>query len=158
MGLVSVEFPLLSDRNLFDNIALPLEAAGRNREFIRSGVNRILRLSGLELRMTAFNRELSNEERRIALIARAAAGDPAVILADDPTAGLDGEASIRVLKLLKTFNDRGMAVVVTGHDQTLCHAVPGVRTVLLAGGKFRECSNVLPAPSPIKGIGLHASA
>lgn len=120
LGLVFQDFRLLSDRNAYDNVALPLHVIGLSRRDIRERVYSVLDDVGLGERSHHFPQELSGGEQQRVAIARAIVKNPAIILADEPTGNLDAGTALEVLDLL-TFlaEDNGSTVLVATHDYGL---------------------------------------
>jgi cell division transport system ATP-binding protein len=88
-------------------VALVLEARGKKRSLIEKKVKSVLRVVGMEDRMTAFPPSLSGGEQQRVAVARAVAGDPKIILADEPTGSLDDDSASIIFKLLDMFHPRG---------------------------------------------------
>src|SRR6202035_5106884 len=89
VGVVFREFPLLSHLSAFDNVALPLRLGGRPEGQVRADVMEMLRWMGLTGKLVSMPKDLSGGERQRVTIARAVIGRPRLLLADEPTAGLD---------------------------------------------------------------------
>ena len=120
LGLIFQDFRLLSDRNAYDNVALPLHILGMSRREIRERTYSVLDDVGLSDRAHHFPRELSGGEQQRVAIARAIVKSPAIILADEPTGNLDAATALEVLDLL-TFlaEEHSSTVVVATHDYNL---------------------------------------
>jgi cell division transport system ATP-binding protein len=95
----------------------------------------------MEDRLTAFPPSLSGGEQQRVAVARAVAGDPKIILADEPTGSLDSEAAGFVFELLKGFHTRGVTVVIATHDKDLIRRSGG-RVVQLAAGRLVESHDI----------------
>ncbi len=80
---------------------------------------------GLEDRQGAYPPSLSGGEQQRVAVARAVAGDPNIILADEPTGSLDDDSAAIILELLSTFHNRGATVVVATHDRSLIKSATG---------------------------------
>jgi len=119
VGVVFQDFKLLPDRTIGENVALPLEVRGLADREIRKRVQGLLRSVGLEHRADKFPPSLSGGEQQRVAVARALAGDPALLLADEPTGNLDPERTIEVMELLAAANARGTTVLIATHDRTL---------------------------------------
>lgn len=136
LGIVPREPRLLADRTAYGNVALVLHALGASRRDGRAGALRALRDAGLASRVNAHPDELTAGERRRLLLARALAGAPRLLLADEPAAGLDAAARRAVVELLRAARDRGTTVLVTAPPDGLAGEL-GARTLWLEDGRLR---------------------
>lgn len=118
-GIIFQDYKLIPTKNVFENVALVLEAAGRKPSLIAKKVKSVLRMVEMEDRMDALPESLSGGEQQRVAVARAAAGDPKIILADEPTGSLDEQAAGVIMSYLNTFHDRGATVIVATHDKSL---------------------------------------
>jgi cell division transport system ATP-binding protein len=118
-GIVFQDFKLIANQSVFDNVAIVLEAAGKQRRFIRKKVASVLRMVDMEHRKDALPPSLSGGEQQRAAVARAVVGDPKIVLADEPTGSLDPESAEMVLQLLKRIHTRGATVVLATHDREI---------------------------------------
>lgn len=112
VGMVFQDFKLLHHRTVYENIAFALEVTGVSRRWIKRKTRAILSDVNLLHKRNAYPDELSGEERLRVAIARALVNDPLVLLADEPTANLDSEATERVMAIFKKMNARGIAVII----------------------------------------------
>lgn len=119
IGMVFQDYKLLSDRNLFDNIALPLHVLGFRNSKIASRVDEALELVGLDKKDKHFPNELSGGEQQRACLARAIIKEPDLILADEPTGNLDPVASFELVRLLETINETGTTILMASHNYNL---------------------------------------
>ncbi|MBS3808620.1 MAG: cell division ATP-binding protein FtsE [Desulfobacterales bacterium] len=135
IGVIFQDFKLIDSRTVFQNVALVMEAAGfKSRSLIRERVEDLLELVGLAHHAEAYPPTLSGGEKQRAAVARAMVGKPKIILADEPTASLDPDASERVLRLLRAAHARGATVVITTHDRDLISRFDA-RVVYLESGR-----------------------
>jgi len=134
-GIIFQDYKLIRTKTVYGNIALVLEAAGVNRRLIRKKVNSVLRTVGMEDRQESLPPSLSGGEQQRIAVARAVAGDPKIILADEPTGNLDPESAEIILNLLKTFHARGTTMVIATHDKELIQKTGG-RVIQLNGGRL----------------------
>jgi cell division transport system ATP-binding protein len=124
-GIIFQDYKLIPTRSVYENVALVLEARGKKRGLIEKKVKSLLRVVGMEDRLTALPPSLSGGEQQRVAVARAVAGDPQIILADEPTGSLDADSADVIFQLLNMFHRRGATVVVATHDQTLIENAPG---------------------------------
>jgi cell division transport system ATP-binding protein len=119
LGLVFQDQKLLYDRSVFDNVMLPLsfgELSGREAaRRARAALDKV----GLAAREKANPVQLSGGEQQRLAIARAVANRPAILLADEPTANLDAAAAAQILEIFAAFNQVGVTVLVSTHDEAL---------------------------------------
>jgi cell division transport system ATP-binding protein len=134
-GIIFQDYKLIPKRNIFDNVALVLEANGKKRRLIQKKVRSVLRLVGMEDRHNALPLSLSGGEQQRVAVARAIIGDPQVILADEPTGSLDGDSAEVIMDLLKGVHLRGATVIVATHDKELIHTAGG-RVLFLKQGRL----------------------
>ena len=102
IGMVFQDYKLLDDRNLFENVALPLHVLGSSAREITERVEEALELVGLEGKDHHFPNELSGGEQQRACLARAIIKEPDILLADEPTGNLDPNISDEILDLLES--------------------------------------------------------
>lgn len=117
-GLVFQDHKLLYDRNSFENVALPLSIQGITGEDAARRVRAALDKVGLLNKEKAMPITLSGGEQQRLAIARAVVSRPSIVIADEPTGGLDQTASLEIMQLLKAFNEVGVTVVIAMHDVT----------------------------------------
>jgi cell division transport system ATP-binding protein len=133
-GVIFQDFKLIPNRSVFDNVALVLEAAGEAPSRIRPRVMQALKHAGIDHKPAGFPPSLSGGEQQRVAVARAVVGDPAIILADEPTGSLDHESARIIFNLLLDYNDRGTTVLVASHNTHLIEATPRGRIVALRDG------------------------
>lgn len=117
IGVVFQDFRLLPDKNVYENIAFAMEAAGRTDEEIEMDVPHVLDLVDLSKKIWNFPGELSGGERQRVSIARAIVNQPDVIIADEPTGNLDPLNTFEIVQILKKINDLGTTVILTTHNK-----------------------------------------
>jgi putative ABC transport system ATP-binding protein len=137
IGFIFQSFNLIPDLNLFDNVDVPLRYRGLSGSDRKRRIEAALERVGLASRMRHFPAELSGGQQQRAAIARAVAGDPRLLLADEPTGNLDSQMAREVMELLEELNGQGATVVIVTHDPELAarahrnvHIVDGVATDL----------------------------
>lgn len=115
IGFIFQDFKLLEDRTVYENIAFALQVQGFNPKETKKRVEEALDLVGLRGRENAFPRELSGGEQQRIALARATAGSPLIILADEPTGNLDPVTSLEIVRFLEEINLRGVTLVMATH-------------------------------------------
>ena len=116
LGIIFQDFKLLSDRNVFQNIAFAQEVIGASTFNIKKRVNKILNLVGIRQKANKMPNELSGGEKQKVAIARAIINKPKLVLADEPTGNLDEISTNEIMNLLETINQNGTTVVCITHD------------------------------------------
>ena len=134
-GLVFQDHKLLFDRNVYDNVALPLQIAGYRRKDAARRVRAALDKVGLLSHEKALPITLSGGEQQRLCIARAIVHRPAILLADEPTGNLDTEYAADIGEMFLSFNRVGVTVVVATHDQTLLGRLQP-RVIILKQGEL----------------------
>ena len=119
VGVVFQDFKLLHHRTVYENVAFALEVTGISRRRIKRKTQAILSDLDLLHKRHAYPDELSAYERLRVAIARALVNDPLVLLADEPAANLDSEATEHVMAIFQKINVRGIAVIIATHDAAL---------------------------------------
>ena len=116
VGVIFQDFKLLHHRTVYENVAFALEVTGVSRRWIKRKTQAILSDVDLLHKRNVYPDELSGYERLRVAIARALVNDPLILLADEPTANLDSEATEHVMAILKKINARGIAVIIATRD------------------------------------------
>ncbi|MBR2341986.1 MAG: ABC transporter ATP-binding protein [Alphaproteobacteria bacterium] len=117
IGFVFQQYNLLSKRNVLDNVMLPLMYRGMSMAERERRAREMLKRVGLEKFETYLPTQLSGGMKQRVAIARALAGDPKLILADEPTGALDSKMGNEILKFLKKLNkDLGITIVMITHE------------------------------------------
>lgn len=136
IGFVFQTFNLLATLSAFENVELPMSILGKlNKQERAQRAKKLLRMVGLEDRMTHLPSELSGGEQQRVTIARALANDPDLLLLDEPTGDLDTRNTVSVMDLLLKINcEHKMTMVMVTHNPDLeCYAD---RIFYVADGKF----------------------
>ncbi len=142
MGVVFQSFHLIPTMTALENVATPLELAGRRDAFERAEEE--LRAVGLGARMDHYPAQLSGGEQQRVALARAAAPRPAILLADEPTGNLDGETGKAIIDLLFGLRDRhGATLVMVTHAPELAALCD--RVVRLKDGRIEDDARRLEA-------------
>ncbi|MGF1456623.1 MAG: ABC transporter ATP-binding protein [Alphaproteobacteria bacterium] len=133
LGIVFQSFHLVPTMSALENVAIPLELAGRADAFERARTE--LEAVGLAHRMGHYPSQLSGGEQQRVALARAVAGEPRLILADEPTGNLDGRTGEQIVDLLFGLHRRiGATLVLITHDPGLAGLCD--RVVHLRDGKI----------------------
>ena len=133
VGVIFQDHKLLSERRVFDNVALPLMIAGLSYNEIRRRVRAALDKVDLLAKERAYPAMLSGGEQQRVGIARAIVHKPPLLLADEPTGNLDPELSAELMKLFLNFNELGVTVLIASHDLELIRRL-GRRVLVLRNG------------------------
>ena len=116
IGFVFQSFNLIPDLDVFDNVDVPLRYRGLPAADRRQRIERALELVGLSSRQRHLPSQLSGGQQQRVAIARVLAGDPRLILADEPTGNLDSLMTREILDLLEEINARGATIVMVTHS------------------------------------------
>ncbi|SDU79788.1 cell division ATP-binding protein FtsE [Arcanobacterium phocae] len=135
IGTVFQDFRLLTDKNVFDNVALAMKVIGRPRHAIMKEVPQVLELVGLDGKEKRGMHELSGGEKQRVAIARAMVNRPEILLADEPTGNLDHNTALGIMRLLDRINRQGTTVVMATHDQEIVNQLRK-RVVELVDGQL----------------------
>jgi cell division transport system ATP-binding protein len=135
IGVVFQDFRLLPDKNVYENIAFAMEAAGRTDEEIEADVPHVLELVDLGKKIWNFPGELSGGEKQRVAIARAIINQPDVIVADEPTGNLDPINTYDIIQILKKINDLGTTIILTTHNKGVIDAL-GKRVLTMENGRI----------------------
>jgi putative ABC transport system ATP-binding protein len=119
VGFIFQSFHLIKELNVFDNVELPLIYRRMPAHERRKRVTESLEQVGLLNRMKHYPSQLSGGQCQRAAIARAIAGTPRIILADEPTGNLDSVIGHEVMQILVNLNKSGTTVVMVTHDELL---------------------------------------
>jgi putative ABC transport system ATP-binding protein len=119
IGFIFQSFNLIPDLDVFDNVDIPLRYRGLKAKERRERIEETLGKVGLASRMKHYPSQLSGGQQQRVAIARALAGDPCILLADEPTGNLDSVMARQVLDLLEEINAEGTTIVMVTHDPEL---------------------------------------
>lgn len=142
VGVVFQNHHLLFDRNVFENIALPLQIAGYSSREVGRRVRAALDKVNLLDKEKAYPITLSGGEQQRVGIARAVVNKPALLLADEPTGNLDPALSAEIMDLFLQFNEVGVTVMIASHDVALIRSMRR-RVITLDGGQLSH-DGVIP--------------
>ena len=130
IGFIFQQFHLIAGLSVLENVSAGLLYQGVKRSLRMEKAAGLLNRVGLGDRMTHRPHELSGGQQQRVAIARALMGDPAIVLADEPTGNLDSETSEEIMDLIHQLNEGGSTIVVVTHDGELARSLPGVVTLL----------------------------
>jgi putative ABC transport system ATP-binding protein len=140
LGFVFQSFNLIPDLDVRDNVDVPLRYRKLTRGERKQRIDKALDRVGLASRSRHFPAELSGGQQQRVAIARAIAGEPKILLADEPTGNLDSQMAREVMQLLEELNAQGTVVLLVTHDPEIAaraqrnvHIVDGQATDLERG-------------------------
>ena len=136
IGFIFQDHKILFDRNVFDNVRLPLDILGYSRAEINERSHKALEHVGLIHKIKSMPEQLSGGEQQRLCIARAVVHRPKILLADEPTANLDRDNALRILELLKIFHKAGVTILISAHDESILNDY-GKRIIRIQNGQFR---------------------
>ena len=136
IGFIFQAFNLIGDLTVYENVELPLTYRGMPAEERRKRGQAALERVGMSHRMKHFPAQLSGGQQQRVAVARAVAGDPAILLADEPTGNLDSTNGEAVMELLRELHQGGATICMVTHDAR--YARHAERSVHLFDGKVVE--------------------
>lgn len=119
LGFIFQQYNLLPKLTVYENVSLPLEYRGMEEKERKKCVMTALERVGLTDKSKNYPSQLSGGQQQRVSIARALAGNPSVILADEPTGALDSRTGREVMEFLKELNDEGNTIVLITHDNSI---------------------------------------
>ncbi|MCL9661179.1 methionine ABC transporter ATP-binding protein [Paenibacillus hunanensis] len=135
IGMIFQHFNLLSSATVYDNIAFPLRLAKTPEKNIRTRVDELLKLVGLEAHAQKYPAQLSGGQKQRVGIARALSSDPDVLLCDEATSALDPQTTDSILKLLLDINQRfNLTIVLITHEMNVIQSICDRVAVIHQGG------------------------
>lgn len=144
-GFIFQDFNLLSALTALENVAIVAELAGVKRTVARQKAAALLEELGLRERLKFLPEKLSGGEKQRVAIARALINDPALILADEPTANLDSKIGHEIMRVMrKIAKEQGRSVVIVSHDQRIKDIAD--RVLWLEDGQFKEVVTMTTDP------------
>ncbi|KWW21036.1 MULTISPECIES: ABC transporter ATP-binding protein [Peribacillus] len=136
IGFIFQNFNLLAKLTALENVELPLVYRGVSVKERKEAAVACLDRVGLGDRMNHLPNQLSGGQQQRVAIARALAGNPPVLLADEPTGALDSKTSKEVLQMLKDLNEKGQTIILITHDMEV--AKEATRVVRIQDGQLFE--------------------
>ena len=150
-GFIFQDFNLLSALSALENVAIVAELTGLPAREARAKAAALLTEFGLTERLDFLPEKLSGGEKQRVAIARALVNDPALILADEPTANLDSKIGHEIMRLLRRIaKEQGRSVVIVSHDQRIKEIAD--RVLWLEDGAFQDM--VTMAIDPVCGMAV----
>jgi putative ABC transport system ATP-binding protein len=134
IGFVFQSFNLIGDLTVVENVELPLAYRGVAPRQRRQRAEAALELVGMTHRARHHPAQLSGGQQQRVAVARAIAGDPVLVLADEPTGNLDSQNGQNVMRLLQELHAAGSTIIMVTHDAGQARAA--TRTVTLFDGKI----------------------
>ena len=136
IGFVFQNFNLLPKMNAIENIQVPLFYRGMSDKESRQRAYEVLEKVGLKGREKHLPSQLSGGQQQRVAIARAIAGNPEIILADEPTGALDSKTSEEVMEQLKKLNENGQTIILITHDINV--AKKAKKIIKILDGKLND--------------------
>ncbi|NNM80626.1 MAG: cell division ATP-binding protein FtsE [Gallionella sp.] len=137
LGIIFQDHKLLFDRNVFDNVLLPLQICGFDHRESTKRVRAALDKVGLLKREKSNPIALSGGEQQRLCIARAIVNRPSILLADEPTGNLDADYAQDIMAIFKSFHQVGVTLLISTHDAGVLQD-PGVRVLNLKQGMLQS--------------------
>jgi len=138
IGMIFQHFNLLSSRTVFDNVSLPLELAGNSKSSIKTKVESLLELVGLNDKKDSYPANLSGGQKQRVAIARALASDPKVLLCDEATSALDPATTQSILELLRKINkELNLTILLITHEMAVVKGICS-EVAIIGDGKLVE--------------------
>lgn len=142
IGFIFQGFNLIGDLNLYDNVDVPLRYRGLKGRERKRRIETALERVGLAARQKHLPSQLSGGQQQRVAIARALAGEPAFLLADEPTGNLDSLMARQVMDMLEDINQQGMTIVMVTHDPDLARRAQ--RNIQIIDGQVTDHSLYAP--------------
>jgi putative ABC transport system ATP-binding protein len=145
IGFIFQSYNLIPDFNIFDNVDMPLRYRGFNAKERKRRIESALELVGLASRQKYLPSQLSGGQQQRIAIARALAGEPKILLADEPTGNNDSLMARQVMELLHSLNEQGSTIIMVTHDPDQARAIK--RNVQVIDGQITDMSIYAPLTS-----------
>lgn len=156
IGFIFQSFNLIPDLDIYDNVDVPLRYRRMKASDRHTRITSALEIVGLASRMKHMPSQLSGGQQQRAAVARAIAGDPKFLLADEPTGNLDSLMARQVLDLLEQINEMGTTVIMVTHDPELARRAH--RNVHVVDGQLSDLKPFESHPAAIAAATSGASA
>jgi len=142
IGFIFQNYNLIPDYSIFDNVDMPLRYRGLSAKERKQRVENALEKVGLAARMDYLPSQLSGGQQQRVAIARALAGEPKILLADEPTGNLDSLMARQVMELLHKLNQEGTTIIMVTHDPDQAREVS--RNVQIIDGQITDSKIYAP--------------
>ncbi|AKJ02447.1 putative ABC transport system ATP-binding protein [Archangium gephyra] len=146
IGFIFQSFNLIGDLTVYENVELPLTYRGMPAAERKARVEKALERVGLSHRLQHLPGQLSGGQQQRVAVARAVAGEPLILLADEPTGNLDSKNGESVMELLSELHKGGATLIMVTHDPA--QAQRGTRKVSLFDGRVVQDEHLRQAPPP----------
>ena len=147
IGFIFQNYNLIPDYSIFDNVDMPLRYRGFSSAERKRRVESALEKVGLAARHNYLPSQLSGGQQQRVAIARALAGEPKILLADEPTGNLDSLMARQVMELLHTLNKEGATIIMVTHDPDQAREVK--RNVQIIDGQITDSRIYAPNLTPV---------
>ena len=144
IGFIFQSFNLIPDLDVFDNVDVPLRYRNLSAKERKERIERAVAQVGLSSRLHHLPSQLSGGQQQRVAIARVLAGDPKLILADEPTGNLDSGMAREIMDLLEQINEAGTTVIMVTHNPE--HAARANRQLHIADGRMVDMERIAPFP------------
>jgi cell division transport system ATP-binding protein len=149
LGIIFQDHKLLFDRNVFDNVLLPLQICGFDYHESRKRVRAALDKVGLLKREKSNPIALSGGEQQRLCIARAIVNRPSILLADEPTGNLDTEYAQEIMAIFNAFHQVGATLLISTHDESILQNT-GLRVLALRQGELQAAPSSAVSAGPVQ--------
>jgi len=149
IGFIFQSFNLIGDLSVFENVELPLTYRGMSVSERRQRTSDALERVGMAHRAKHLPSQLSGGQQQRVAVARAVAGEPLILLADEPTGNLDSKSGESVMELLSSLHQLGAPICIVTHDPR--YARHAERHIYLFDGQLAGEPTVEPPESPVLG-------
>ncbi len=123
IGMVFQDYKLLAAKTVYENVAFALEVCEYDENFIKARTNEVLKLVNMYNQRNSFPHQLSGGEKQKVALARALAGNPPLLIADEPTGNLDPQATEELIELFQKINKMGTTVILATHNEKIVNTV-----------------------------------
>jgi putative ABC transport system ATP-binding protein len=141
IGFIFQSFNLIPELDIYDNVDVPLRYRGFAAAERKRRIEHFIDMVGLGSRKKHLPSQLSGGQQQRAAIARALAGEPRFLLADEPTGNLDSEMAESVMELLEEINEEGTTIIMVTHEPNLARRAQ--RNIFLRDGQLEVAESDL---------------